>query len=108
MLSHASLERLVPQEHPLRLIRPLANAALDRLSANPDTCLEKKAAGRAAKPCHMGHGVMENRNGLAVAAEATRAAGTASARRPGRWSENRLPAPLSRQPARPLLHAPHE
>jgi transposase len=33
MLSYLSPEAMVPQDHPLRLIRPLANAALDRLSA---------------------------------------------------------------------------
>jgi hypothetical protein len=70
MLSHASLERLVPQDPPLWLIRPAVKASLDRPSANPDARLEKKAAGQAAEPCHMGHEVMENRNGLVVAAVA--------------------------------------
>jgi transposase len=32
MFSYLSPEMMVPQDHPLRLIRPLANAALDRLS----------------------------------------------------------------------------
>jgi len=34
MFSYLSPEALVPRDHPLRLIRPLANAALDRLSAD--------------------------------------------------------------------------
>jgi len=34
MFSYLSPEALVPKEHPLRLIRPLANAALERLSAS--------------------------------------------------------------------------
>ena len=33
MFSYLSPETLVPQDHPLRVIRPLANAALDRLSS---------------------------------------------------------------------------
>ncbi len=32
MFSDLSPEQMVPQDHPLRVIRPLANAALDRLS----------------------------------------------------------------------------
>jgi len=32
MFSYLSPETMVPQDHPLRVIRPLANAALDRLS----------------------------------------------------------------------------
>ena len=32
MLSYLSPETMVPQDHPLRVIRPLANAALERLS----------------------------------------------------------------------------
>ena len=34
LFSYASPESLVPQQHPLRAIRPLVNAALDRLSAD--------------------------------------------------------------------------
>jgi len=32
LFSYLSPETMVPQDHPLRVIRPLANAALDRLS----------------------------------------------------------------------------
>jgi transposase len=32
MFSYLSPEAMVPQHHPLRVIRPLVNAALDRLS----------------------------------------------------------------------------
>jgi hypothetical protein len=46
-------------------------------STDPDARLYKKSPGSAAKLCHMGHVVMENRNGLVVAAEMTAATGTA-------------------------------
>src|SRR6266568_3903691 len=42
-----------------------------------DARLYKKAAGQAAKLCHMGHVLTENRNGLVVEAELTLATGTA-------------------------------
>jgi hypothetical protein len=34
---------------------------------DPDSRLYKKAAGKEAKLCYMGHALMENRNGLAIA-----------------------------------------
>ena len=46
-------------------------------TTDPDARLYKKAAGQASKLCHMGHVVMENRNGLVVAATSTFATGTA-------------------------------
>jgi transposase len=46
-------------------------------TTDPDARLYKKAAGQAAKLCHMGHVVMENRNGLVVDATTTLATGTA-------------------------------
>ena len=46
-------------------------------TTDPDSRLYKKSPGSAAKLCHMGHVVMENRNGLVVAAEMTQATGTA-------------------------------
>jgi hypothetical protein len=46
-------------------------------TTDPDARLYKKSPGSAAKLCHMGHVVMENRNGLVVAAEMTPATGTA-------------------------------
>jgi hypothetical protein len=36
-------------------------------TTDPDSRLYRKAAGREAKLCYMGHATMENRNGLAVA-----------------------------------------
>jgi transposase len=42
-----------------------------------DARLYKKAAGQAAKLCHMGHALMENRNGLVVDTSLTTATGTA-------------------------------
>jgi transposase len=46
-------------------------------TTDPDARLYKKARGQAAKLCHMGHVVMENRGGLVVAASTTQATGTA-------------------------------
>ena len=46
-------------------------------TTDPDARLYKKAKGQAAKLCHMGHVVMENRSGLVVAASVTPATGTA-------------------------------
>ena len=37
MFSYLSPETLVPENHPLRAIRPLVNAALERLSGDFDT-----------------------------------------------------------------------
>ena len=44
---------------------------------DPDARLYKKAAGQAAKLCHMGHALSENRNGLVVDVALTQATGTA-------------------------------
>jgi transposase len=49
-------------------------------TTDPDSRLYRKAAGREARLCYMGHAVMENRNGLAVAGAVTRASGTAERR----------------------------
>jgi len=46
-------------------------------TTDPDARLYKKAAGQAAKLCHMGHVLMENRNGLVVDTSLTKATGTA-------------------------------
>jgi len=46
-------------------------------TTDPDARLYKKAAGQAAKLCHMGHVGMENRSGLVVDATTTTATGTA-------------------------------
>jgi hypothetical protein len=46
-------------------------------TTDPDAKLYKKSPGSAARLCHMGHVVMENRNGLVVAATLTPATGTA-------------------------------
>jgi hypothetical protein len=42
-----------------------------------DAKLYRKADGREAKLCYMGHALMENRNGLAVGGAVTQANGTA-------------------------------
>ena len=47
---------------------------------DPDSRLYRKAAGREAKLCYMGHAVMENRHGLAVAGKVSHATGTAERR----------------------------
>lgn len=49
-------------------------------ATDPDSRLYRKAAGREAKLCYMGHAVMENRHGLAVAGLVTQATGTAERR----------------------------
>jgi transposase len=46
-------------------------------TTDPDARLYKKAPGQAAKLCHMGHLLMENRHGLVVGACVTPATGTA-------------------------------
>ncbi len=46
-------------------------------TTDPDARLYRKGAGQASKLCHMGHVLMENRNGLAVDATVTAATGTA-------------------------------
>jgi recombination DNA repair RAD52 pathway protein len=49
-------------------------------ASDPDSRLYRKAAGREAKLSYMGHAVMENRHGLAVAGMVTHANGTAERR----------------------------
>ena len=49
-------------------------------TTDPDSRLYRKAAGREAKLCYMGHALMENRNGLAVAGRVTHADGRAERR----------------------------
>lgn len=49
-------------------------------TSDPDSRLYRKAQGREAKLCYMGHALMENRNGLAVAGKVTEANGTAERR----------------------------
>jgi hypothetical protein len=46
-------------------------------TTDPDARLHRKGHGRESKLCYMGHVLMENRNGLAVLREVTRASGTA-------------------------------
>ena len=49
-------------------------------TSDPDSRLYRKAAGREAKLCYMGHATMENRHGLAVAGRVTHANGIAERR----------------------------
>jgi Transposase DDE domain len=49
-------------------------------TSDPEAKLYRKADGREAKLCYMGHAVMENRNGLAVGGTVTPANGTAERR----------------------------
>ena len=49
-------------------------------TTDADSRLYRKAAGREAKLCYMGHATMENRHGLAVAGMVTHANGTAERR----------------------------
>ena len=49
-------------------------------TTDPDAKLYRKAAGREARLSYLGHALMENRNGLAVAGTVTQASGTAERR----------------------------
>src|SRR4029077_16724451 len=49
-------------------------------TTDPEAKLYRKALGREAKLSYMGHAVMENRNGLAIAGTVTQANGTAERR----------------------------
>jgi hypothetical protein len=49
-------------------------------TSDPDAKLYRKAAGREARLSYMGHAVMENRNGLAIAGTVSHANGTAERR----------------------------
>src|SRR6266567_6863351 len=49
-------------------------------TTDPDSRLYRKAAGREARLSYMGHAIMENRHGLAVAGLVTHATGTAERR----------------------------
>ena len=46
-------------------------------TTDPDARLHRKGHGQESKLCYIGHVLMENRNGLAVLGEVTRASGTA-------------------------------
>ena len=48
-----------------------------RRTTDPEARLYRKGKGKEAKLCHMGHALMENRNGLIVDALVTPATGTA-------------------------------
>jgi transposase len=61
-------------------------------TTDPDARLYRKGRGKEAKLCHMGHLLMENRNGLIVDALLTEATGTAE--------RKAAAAMLSRQPGR--------
>jgi transposase len=59
-------------------------------TTDPDARLFRKADGQESRLSYLGHALMENRNGLVVAAEATLATGTAEREAAARLSE-RLP-----------------
>jgi transposase len=61
-------------------------------TTDPDARLYRKGRGKEAKLCHMGHLLMENRNGLIVDAMLTEASGTAE--------RDAAEAMLGRQPGR--------
>jgi transposase len=54
--------------------------ATDASTTDPDALLDRKGPGMAAKLCFIGHGLMEHRSGLIVAARLTRVSG-----RPNGW-----------------------
>src|SRR6185437_12597839 len=59
-------------------------------TTDKDACLYRKGASQESRLCYLGHALMENRNGLIAAAEATLATGTAEREAAARMSE-RLP-----------------
>jgi transposase len=65
-------------------------------TTDPDSRLYRKAAGREAKLSYMGHAMMENRNGLAIAGLVSLANGTAERRA----SERMLKAKSKQAPGR--------
>src|SRR6516165_6753904 len=67
-----------------------------RSTTDPDSRLYRKAAGREAKLCYMGHVTMENRHGLAVAGVLSKATGTAERRASEATSDADSPADVSR------------
>lgn len=58
-------------------------------TSDPEAKLYRKADGREAKLCYMGHALMENRNGLAVGGTVTQASGTAERRASERMLKNK-------------------
>ena len=58
-------------------------------TTDPDSRLFRKGKGHESQLCYMGHAVMENRNGLAVAGDLTRASGTAERNVALDWVEGR-------------------
>ncbi len=64
-------------------------------TTDPDSRLYRKAAGREAKLCYMGHATMENRNGLAVAVRSRMRAARPSGARRSRCSSARAKTPVA-------------
>lgn len=58
-------------------------------TTDPDARLYRKGNGHESRLCYMGHAVMENRNGLAVWGEVTRATGTAERDAALDWTDSR-------------------
>src|SRR6476660_849312 len=80
LLNHPEVKPLLSDEH-FSVDGTLIEAWASQKSFRPkDGRLYRKAAGREAKLCYMGHATMENRHGLAVAGRVTHANGTAERR----------------------------
>jgi transposase len=58
-------------------------------TTDPEARLYRKSRGQESRLCYMGHAVMENRNGLAVSGEVTRATGTAEREAALSWADRR-------------------
>ena len=58
-------------------------------TTDPDARLYRKSNGQESRLCYMGHAIMENRNGLAVCGEVTRATGTAEREAALTWIDDR-------------------
>lgn len=58
-------------------------------TTDPDARLYRKGDGQESRLCYMGHVIMENRNGLAICGEVTRATGTAEREVVMAWIDER-------------------
>lgn len=61
-------------------------------TTDPEAKLYRKGEGKEAKPCFMGHALMDNRHGLVVDAEIGQTSGTAECEAAGRMAQRQLKA----------------
>lgn len=78
--SHASAKRTKKGDDGSNFHGQVRKNDTHQSTSDPEAKLYRKADGREAKLCYMGHALMENRNGLAVGGTVTQANGTAERR----------------------------